>query len=259
MNKIRKLNDEGFKKFIEFLKSYWRGSDVNKGTQKPSGLKLPFTFHDDKYSYELDNSINISDKPWEDSNMKIRFAIAKHIHELNIKDEDLDDQRLWAWLSIFYWDKLVDSNNWLNRVEHYVPIRNTKEKAKVNKHYKQETLKQASSLESRHNIFGPYMIYRIYGDDGNLFINSKPTEMGDNVEQPFNRKWLRAYKRIFLDYLEKHFKNNNDLTISFSTGAKGNRLITAINNVNYAYNLSIVSLTDFPKLINNKSNPEFPV
>lgn len=260
MYKVRKLNDHGLEELIKFCKTNWR--DSNKGKPKPNNMTPPFPFDDDDFSEELQDNINISEKPWENSNLKDRFSIAKHIHELNISHEDINDIRLWAWLSIFFWDKLVSKNNWLNRVEHYVPIRNKEEKKLVLKFYKQSTMEKASGLASRHNIFGPFEIYEMFGDDGNLFINKDPTKMGDGVEQPMNRRWLKAYKKIFIAYLDKHFKDQTtkDLTISFSSPdrGQGRRLIEVINSINYAYNLRLISLSAFPNLLNNKNNPEFP-
>ena len=267
MSNLRKLNDSGLDLFIKYCKDNANISNEgplnNDGENSKSLPNLPFDFDDDEYTEELPSNIKINDKPWENSSDKERFAIAKHINSLEISDDDLYDLKLWAWLSIFYWNKVVNTKKWLNRVEHYIPLRFSHEKERINEIYQHGPILNAPDLRSRHNIWGPCEIYRLYGEKGKIFISKNPTELGDKVEQPISRKWLSACKDIFIQYLEQNFvdPSSKELNVSFSSGSgfgSGLRLIEVMNIANYAYNLRKVPLDEFSKIINNKNNPEFP-
>ena len=259
MNKVRRLNDQGLDAFIGYCKD--NANIFNKGNKLKKKLsKLPFNFDDDNYTEELSKSIKIEDQPWNGTKHKERFAIGKHIYDLNIPDDDLNDLKLWAWFSIFYWDTLVDSAKWLNRIERYVPCRNTNEVKRVNSIYDHGPLLKAANIGYRHDVFAPYLLYKLFGDQGEIFIAKKVNELGDPVEQNISRKWLTTSKDIYIAYLKKNYLDaNGNLTLSFSSESfgGGRRLINVINTVNYAYNLRLVPLNDFSDLINNKNNKEF--
>src|SRR5262245_8553176 len=138
--KLRKLNQLGVAEFNKYLDEL-----ENDGTLLPPKTLLSNV----NYSEDLKSDIDIESKIF-----KTRFDAANYLHTLfSIIDlPNLErDTNLWAWCTLYFFDVLCPVNNKGLRIPReraaYIP-----EPENYQRYY-------------RHLLLGPYLIYRVHGDD----------------------------------------------------------------------------------------------
>jgi hypothetical protein len=286
MVNLRRLNDEGFK---EYIRHCIRNARVLRKGENATTVSAPFNFDDANFTEELIPHVKVEKNIFNQDN-PARFNIAKHLGTSQIFENehiDYDDVMIWGWLSLFYWDNLMNENEWLNRVEHYMPATNqeiadilSKEIKYVKETEFSETILDEDQtiqpyLSYRHNIKGVFDMYMQFGDKCKILLSQSPGSLGDDMEQVAGRKFLRKYD-VFMENLYSKYwdPNNKKLTISFSArkykrvtkkGQKkqldpkfigsGVRLIEVTDRAAYSYNLGKINIPGFQNVIGKK---EFP-
>lgn len=290
MANLRRLNEEGFKEYTRHCIRNARA--FHKKDKPPTKVSAPFNFDDASFTEELIPHIKVEKNIFDKDN-PARFDIAKHLVDSQIFENehiDYNDEKVWGWLSLFYWDNLMNENDWLNRIEHYMPatnkeiadtltkeIKNIKETefsaVTLDKESKDQNIQ--SYLDYRHNIKGVFDVYMQYGDKCKILVSQAPGSLGEDMEQIAGRKFLRKYD-VFMENLHSKYwdPNNKKLTISFSArkhkrGTKkgqkkqldpkfigsGVRLIEVTDRAAYSYNLGKINILGFQNVVGKK---EFP-
>ena len=282
MANLRKLNKEGLEEFIRYCV---RNSNACRKKENATTVPAPFNFDDANYTEEFIPHVKV-DKNIFGKDSLVRFDIAKHLHDNQIFENehiDSNDVMIWSWLSLFYWDNLMNENEWLNRAEHYVPVINKEisdflaaeitniketEFPVVTANDKEPDFRPG--FDYRHNIKGIFDMYTQFGDKCKILISKSPGSLGDGMEQVASRKFLRKYD-VFMENLYSKYwdSKKNKLTISFSIREKirgtdqpdprffgsGIRLIQATDRAAYSYNLGKINIPGFQNVVGKK---EFP-
>ncbi len=137
---LRRLNDQGIERFESFLDAV----AVNAHEPVPRGLLEDSTFSD-----QLGPVIRV-----EQADFKNHFDISKHLYESFLESPGLHDierdRGLWAWLSLFYFEKLC-------------PVardgsRKPGERARW-------ILNVTSRRYYRHLLAGPWLVFRLHAAD----------------------------------------------------------------------------------------------
>ena len=281
MVNLRRLNEKGLHEYTRYC---IRNSTALRKNENATTVPIPFKFDDANFTEELIPHIKVEKNIFDKDN-PARFKIAEHLANNQIfenEDIDHDDVKIWCWLSLYYWDNLMNQNEWLNRVEHYVPATN-KEIADLLtneiKNIKETEFPQIISdkdtsirpgLDYRHNIKGVFDLYKQFGDKCKIVLSQSPGSLGEDMEQVAGRKFLRKYD-VFMENLYSKYwdSNNKKLTISFSLREKkrgtnqldpnfigsGIRLIQATDRSAYSYNLGKINIPGFQNVVGKK---EFP-
>ncbi len=205
--KIRKLNNNGLKEFAAFLID--SHDELVSENNPPTQL-----LYDDQYSEDLNVIKNI--KTFSFSG---RFDIGKHyFNELSqsLTDEEINEQGLWAWLSLYHWDDINPNraNATINRLEHYIPFGN--QKNFINNDLLTRVLGAekglgTTPLEYRHSIKCFYNLYERFKDDA-LILQSKGDPLGalgDIMESYFSKKWVSEYDVIFFTMKDVFWNNSS--------------------------------------------------
>ncbi len=172
--KLRRLNDEGIRRFGEYLDSL----------KTPTPFVYPSdVLADDATSEDVGSTVEIAPR-----NFESRFQAAEYLQERLAESGLLElhrDRGFWTWLALFYHDTLcpVDRHGQRNpgaRARHIL------ESTNYQRYY-------------RHLLAGPWLIYRAHRDDPAraLAVLSQPLDTpGDIVEQLASRQELISNRAI---------------------------------------------------------------
>ncbi len=281
MVNLRRLNEEGLHEYTRYC---IRNSTALRKNDNPTTVPAPFNFDDLNFTEKFTPHIKVEKNIFDKDN-PARFKIAEHLANNQIFENDhidYDDVKIWCWLSLYYWENLMNQNEWLNRAEHYVPATN-KEIAdfltnEINNIKETEFTQIISDkdtsirpgLDYRHNIKGVFDLYKQFGDKCKIVLSQSPGSLGEDMEQVAGRKFLRKYS-VFMENLYSKYWDSNikKLKISFSVREKirgtnkldpkfigsGIRLIQATDRSAYSYNLGKINIPGFQNVIGKK---EFP-
>jgi len=172
--RIKRLNDQGLRCFEEYVRS------VAAGDSAPPPHDV---LHNPETSEDVEPPVEV-----EDRNFTSRYDAGKYLHdrlsEAGIPNLE-KDRGLWAWLALFYFDRLCPRDDsgrrkpgelarWIPDVDNY------------RKYY-------------RHLLAGPWRIFRAHRDDPNraLALLCTPVHTpGDLPEQLASRQELVTNKAI---------------------------------------------------------------
>jgi hypothetical protein len=136
MPELRRLNEQGISKFIDFLQAI----------ETESSIPVPFGMLTDiEASEELSVKLEVEQRTFPN-----RTAVGKYLYEVFSEGNALHldgDRGVWVWLSLFYFDQLcpskTDGTRNVGEYARYVPS------GHAWRYY-------------RHLLAGPYLIYKAY-------------------------------------------------------------------------------------------------
>ncbi len=191
MKKIRILNNDGLKKYADFL--------IRNHKQEVLEITPPKEIlFDEQYSRDLSEPKELKEKSFSN-----RYELGKyyynHLHE-TLTDKEIDGQGLWSWLSLYHWDLLYAGT--LPRAEHFIPV-GDKENI-INATYVPFNI--TNPLEYRHPVKGYYHFYNYFGDNARILCSQKITSHGEVAEHIGGVLYLKQYK-VIMDTLKSLFWN----------------------------------------------------
>ena len=186
---IKKLNLEGLK----ILQDIYEENFILRKEIKVSDISMPEILEDSNFTESISSKVVIE----KDKDFANRFEVAKYLHKkLNnvLNDDEFNDQGLWAWLALLYFEKLARQDAGFRRIEHYIPISSgSSGHNKIIPNGFDPTI----SLEYRHCIKGPYNMYDLLGEKSKFLTSKRLDSMGDPTENFASKKWLTTHKIIF--------------------------------------------------------------
>jgi hypothetical protein len=168
MKRIGIFNDEGIRRFSEFLARLKSGED----------MLVPVHLLDDAAtSTELVPAVEV-----EDRNFTSRMEAAEYLgSKLGGLREVNHNRGLWAWLTLFYFDRVCppdsDGNRTVKDEALYIP-------GTVSWRY------------YRHLLAGPFRIFQLYETGANLLLRGPVDELSDLMEQFASRQELITNRAI---------------------------------------------------------------
>ena len=194
---VKKLNLEGLK-FLKTLckENYGKTNNLLDLTQE--------ILNNQQYLECISNKVEIE----AHKDFASRFELAKYLHSQFkdlIEEDDLNDQGLWAWLTLIYFKKISRQDSDLLRMEHYIPIYSGSSSLNKIKPW----FETRGSLEYRHCIKGPYDMYEFLGEKSKFLTSKQGADrMGDAMETFGSRLFLRRHK-IILEAMHDIFSGDD--------------------------------------------------
>jgi len=227
---VRELNEEGIRRFVEFL--------VSLSTDTPQGRPVDI-LTDSRTSQGLASDITI-----ENRSFSSRFDAAQYLDERfrASKLVDIETNRgLWAWLSLFYFDQLCPADKSGRRkpgeLARWVP-----EVANFRRYY-------------RHLLAGPYRIYRAHRDcpERALALLYNPlSKPGDIVEQLASRQEFVTNKAV-VEAATWLYIDGASRTAKKGAGGKGpgsaRRFAEVLNQLDVTWDLYAMSADDLLSIL----------
>jgi len=158
----------------------------------------------------------------------------------------LEDQGLWSWLGLYFFDDLCPVNakgrRRINAAPHYI--------------YEYANAKRSY----RHLLATPYRILKEMPDHNRIFLDAPVSKHGDVIEQLMGRLYLirlpgirSAIDRLYFDESTGRIKKGMLSTKSPRKGDLRNRLKDRIRQIQLTYDLQALSGDQFIELL----GPEF--
>jgi len=229
-HRVKQFNDNG----IEFFKQFLYNAKFNEDN---SDFPREVLF-DEKYSENLNEEYIISDIKFN-----IKHDAGKYFTEvLDLKNNKnaYYNQKLWTWLSAFYFDQVC-------------PIENDgKRRVGQEARYILQNPKNYLTYY-RHLLSGPARIYSELDEKGRIFLTGELSKRGDLIEQ------LQAYQNIALnkgiiEAADSLYWDENENKLKKGAGSKGpgtpRRFVSIIGQFEFTYDLNSMQgqniLTLFP-------------
>lgn len=227
----RQFNDDGIKYFKKFLYDAKFNDD---NSDFPREILL-----DENYTESIAEELCITD---------ITF-ITKHdagkyftdVLKLRENKSLYYNQKLWTWLSAFYFDQVCPLEN------------DGKRKIGQEARYVLQNPKNYLTYY-RHLLSGPARIYSELNDQGRIFLTGEISKRGDLIEQ------LQAYQNIamnkgIIEAADRLYWDDSENKLKKGAGSKGpgtpRRFVSIIGQFEYTYDLNSMPgqniLTLFPK------------
>ena len=236
MRKIRRLTNEGTRRFAEYLEQL----------RSDNTLPPPLEILDDPETSEVaECDAEVDERPFTS-----RYELGTHLVEA-LKECDQrrigNDAGLWDWLALLYFDQICKSSGDGRKPSedaHYI----------LSSHY---------GKRPRHAIRTTYILIRGYGDKVR-FMFSKLDERGELIEQIAATQYLWACEGV-IDAASRLYQD--DLKSTFKTGAGGSRggsarrLKTYLSQLTLTYDLLSLSADEILALLPaeyNKFKPATP-
>ncbi|MBV8391063.1 MAG: hypothetical protein JO080_14755 [Mucilaginibacter sp.] len=227
---VRQFNDNGIELFKQFLYNAKFNNDNSDFSRE--------ILYNEKYTEFLSEDFHITDVKFN-----TKLDAAKYFtDELNlVKNKHYYyNQKLWTWLSAFYFDQVcpVESDG----------------KRKVGQEARYILQNPRNYLTYyRHLLSGPARIYSELNDKGRIFLTGELSKRGDLIEQ------LQAYQNIamnkgIIEAADALYWDENGNKLKKGAGSKGpgtpRRFVSIIGQFEFTYDLNSMPgqniLTLFP-------------
>ena len=195
--KIRRLNQKGMELFANFISN----AKADGKLQTPVGYLT-----NDETSEPFSPPIEI-----ENRDIRSRLLAGKYLHELlgQVTDTNVDtDERLWAWLSLYFFDQLCPVSNGKRKISDISTL--IPDPHNHQRYY-------------RHLLAGPFFVYRLYDDDPDiaLALLCQPIETpGAVVEEVVSRQEL-VTNRDFVSLITRLYYDPETNGLRRGSGGKG--------------------------------------
>lgn len=231
-SQIRRLNEAGIEAFRQFITSY-------DGQDPPRHL-----LWEESTSLELPVEIVVTQWPFQ-SRLEAGEYFYYLLKQTNLKDVEFD-ARMWAWLSLFYFDQLAPADSRGQRrpgaLARWIPAtRDWK------RYY-------------RHLLAGPWHIYRMYADNPEIalaLLIGAVHQPGDIVEQLTSRQEFVTNRGI-IEAATALYVDPETKTVKRGSGGKGpgspRRLATVLKQFDLTYDLYSMSAADVLALLPREFN-----
>ena len=163
MAKFRRLNDRGITEFRNFYLEKISGSE----TSNPKGLLT-----DDKFSESINNAKDITLTSFE-----TRYEFGEYLCEVtaNCSRANIEnDDGIWNWLTLFYFDKLYPSPRGGKEINRY--ILNSDDRRKW----------------YRHLVRTNWDLVSVHGDTAKVVLTGNINSLGDETEQLISRQFIAS-------------------------------------------------------------------
>lgn len=214
MTALRSLNAKGIAEFRGFLQQIRDGAEFRAN---PAVLYL------DDYSPRLPRAIDVVPRTFAS-----KFEAAEYLHQL-LSDAGVntDDEGLWSWLALFYFDQLSPVDNEGRRRPredyHYIPSTDN------------------GWYRDRHLLAGPYKLFAMHREHARLLLHPPVHQHGSFIYQLGARRDLITNKGLVeaIDLLYWDPKRGAPKRGATTETRPGNlrRLITIIQQLDFNYDL----------------------
>ncbi|WDF78407.1 hypothetical protein PQ469_00105 [Mucilaginibacter sp. KACC 22773] len=227
---VKQFNDDGIAIFQQFLRRAKFDSD---NSDFPRDMLF-----EPRFTESLDEEYYISDVTFQSKHDAGRYF--EEVFELSSNKALYYNQKLWSWLSAFYFDQIcpVDGGG--------------KRKVGQEARYILQTPKDYQTYY-RHLLSGPSRIYSELNEKGRIFLTGELSKRGDLIEQ------LQAYQNIamnkgIIEAADALYWDEEGNKLKKGAGSKGpgtpRRFVSVIGQFEFTYDLNSMQgeniLTLFP-------------
>ena len=225
MTRVRRLTAEGIERFDSFL--------LSLGSDAPQPIPVN-VLEDDRLAENIEFDVDIEAREFGS-----RMEAEEHL-SMKFSDAQADlsyDQGLWAWLSLFYFDRVCPKKN-----GKYVPGERARWIPATTEHFRYY----------RHLLAGPYRIYSANRDDPQraiLFLYGPLGTVGHFYYQIVSRQEyitnpaiVQLATNLYFDTLQQRPKRGAQ-----TRGKPGTvfRLATFLNQLDLTWDLYSMTTTEF--------------
>lgn len=215
MTRLRRLNERGISAFRDYLQQIRQGEEFQAS---------PAILHVDEYSPRVEPAIEIDSRRFER-----KLEAARYFHETlaALGTTALQDQGLWSWLALHYFDQLSpkDASGARRPREdyHYIPASG------------------GGFTRDRHLLAGPFRLYGLHGDHARLLLYPRVHEHGRFIynlgfrrDLITNRGLVEVMDRLYWDPKKSRPKRG---AASPDRAGSLHRLIDVMQQLDFNYDL----------------------
>lgn len=230
---LRRLTDQGVEQFRQFLERLRLDPQV----------KAPIHLLEDTSTSEaLPVTIQVEYRPFE-----TRLELARYLHE-TLTDRGLinldNDIGLWTWLTLFFFGQLCPVGSKPGKDHRYIPEI------------------EDYSVNYRHLLRNPYLIYRAHADEPDclrLVLANPPDKPGDIYEQIASRGELIANRGLLQSTTALFIDGETQRTKKKATTDVVRRLVDVLQQFDLTFDLHAIGSSGLVSILPkefNKFKPE---